>query len=271
MGKNKQVEPYQPDFSSHLGEGQRPAPTGFFGCMQNSIAITILSALVLTLIIGTIWLLSIRATGDATASVFDSIGNIFRGGENITTVDVNQFILGVRQEAWLETARELQQLELYAENDYPGILPGRRSLRYQALVTVTAGIDLQQMTADDFIVDGAVVTVVLPPAQLKDCILDEATSRYYDRSCSAAGMVDIGCGGLEEVLRQQAMQTAATENTDRLLEEAFASGAEYIQNLGRNFGFSEILIERQSAALPTVANGGTCYTPPPPTATPPPN
>jgi hypothetical protein len=261
------LEPYQPDYSPAVGHypRQQPLPPvdtgrGFFGCLQSSIAITIISVVILVLIIGAIWILSIRATGDATASIFDSIGNIFNGGPNVTTVDVRQIVLAVRQEAWLETIRETQAVDVYAENEMPGVIPGKRSARYQAFVTVTAGVDLELVTEEDFVVDGQTVTITLPNAQLKDCILDQESSRYYDKSCTI-----LGCGGLEEVLLQSAMETAATQDRDRILEEAFNQAAEYVQNLGRNFGFSEVVIQRDSSLVSPVAEGGTClsYTPEP--------
>jgi hypothetical protein len=169
---------------------------------------------------------------------------------------VRQIILAVRQEAWLETVRETQALDLQASNDMPGVIPGRRSLRYQAFVTVTAGVDLEQVTDADIVADGNRITITLPHAQLKDCILDLESSRYYDSSCTV-----IGCGGLETVLRDQAMQAAATQERDRLLAEAWNNAAEEMQNIGESFGADEVAIVQSTEFLGPVAEGGTCYNP----------
>ena len=260
---NQELEPYKPDYSPDLSGSQnnQRGGGGFFGCLQNSIAITLFSALVITLIIATVYFLSLREVGNTTSNIFDSVSRLFGGGDNVTTVDVRQFILTVQQEAWLETARELQNVDIQAKNDWPGILPGQRSLRYSALVTVTAGVDLQLMDENSFVVDGDTVTVTLPPPQIKDCILDEDNSRYYDRNCSAVGVVDVGCGGLEDVLRQTAVETAATENVEPLMEDAFNFAAEQIQNMGSNMGFTTVNIVRSPVDVSQVASDGTCIPP----------
>jgi hypothetical protein len=209
---------------------------------------------VVAIFIGLVWFLVLRETTDTAENIVKSI---FGTGDQITTVEVRQIILAVRQEAWLETVRETQALDLEASNDMPGVIPGRRSLRYQAFVTVTAGVDLEQVTDADIVADGDTVVITLPHAQLKDCILDVESSRYYDSSCTV-----IGCGGLESVLRAEAMRTAATKDRERLLDEAWNNAAEEMQNIAQSFGAQEVSIVQSTEFLGAVAEGGTCYNPP---------
>lgn len=261
---------YDPDYSPavapHTGQ---PAPSGRgqtngWGCLRDSIAIIVLGFVVLAFGLGAYWYLFIREAGDTTENVVsDVLDSLFGSGDSVTTVDVRQVILAVRQEAWLETVRETQALDVYAEIDMPSPLPGRRSMRYQAFVTVTAGVNMELLQEDDFKADGNTLTVTLPNAQLKDCILDLDASRYYDRSC-----YNIGCGNLEDILVSQALDAAATENTERLYQEAFDNATEFVQDLGTNLGFEEVIIQRDSATMPPVAEGGTCSVALLPTPTP---
>ena len=259
--QNQNIEPYEPDYSANVDAyQQRPAPPprpgqNMWGCIQNTIAIAVMMAAIAAIFIALVWFLVLQETTDTAENIVQSI---FGTGDQITEVEVRQIILAVRQEAWLETVRETQALDLQASNDMPGIIPGRRSLRYQAFVTVTAGVDLEQVTDDDIIADGDTVTITLPHAQLKDCILDVESSRYYDSSCTV-----IGCGGLESVLRNMAMETAATQERERLLDEAWNNAAEEMQNIAQSFGIGEVAIEQSTDFLGGVAEGGTCYNPPP--------
>lgn len=257
-GEQQEIEPYEPNYSADVDEYEkRPAapPTrqNAWGCFQNTISILLMVLAVVAIFVALVWYLVFRETTDAAETLVQSI---FGTGEQITTVDVRQIILAVRQEAWLETVRETQALDLEASNDMPGVIPGRRSLRYQAFVTVTAGVDLEQVSDADIVADGNRITITLPHAQLKDCILDLESSRYYDSSCTV-----IGCGGLETVLRDQAMQAAATQERDRLLAEAWNNAAEEMQNIAESFGVEEVAIVQSTEFLGPVAEGGTCYNP----------
>jgi hypothetical protein len=252
---------YDPDFSPAVAPqgGQAGYPpsrvqTNAWGCLRDSIAIIVLGLVVAGFGLGAYWYLFIREAGDTTENVVsDVLDSLFGSGQQVTTVNVRQMILAVRQEAWLETVRETQALDVYAEIGMPSPLPGTRSMRYQAFVTVTAGVDMELLQEDDFMADGTTLTVTLPNAQLKDCILDQDASRFYDRSCNL-----VGCGNLEDILVSRALDAAATENTERLYQEAFENASEYLQDLGQNLGFEQVTVQRDSANLPPVAQGGTC-------------
>ena len=261
--QQQNVEPYEPNYSADLYQAPPPPPpqggANMWGCFQNTFAILLMVLAVMAMTLAAVWFMVLRETTDTAENIVQSI---FGTGDQITEVEVRQIILAVRQEAWLETVRETQALDLQASNDMPGIIPGRRSLRYQAFVTVTAGVDLQQVNDADISAEGNNVSITLPHAQLKDCILDVDASRYYDSSCTL-----IGCGGLESVLRNMAMETAATRDRERLLDEAWNNAAEEMQNFVQNLGFDQVQILQGTDFLGPVAEGGTCFAPatPPPT------
>lgn len=250
----RELEPYEPDYSPAYRESTPPPPprpsVGIFGCLRDSLAIVVLGVVVLAMLGGAYWYLAVRETADTTENIFESI---FGSGDQVTNVDVRQIILAVRQEAWLETVRETHYVEVSADIAMPSPLPGRRSMKYGAFVTVTAGMDLELLADDHFRVEGDTVIITLPNAQTKDCILDEDASRYFDRNCSI-----VGCGNLEDILRQEALKTAAMYEIERLHQEAFENAAEYLQELGQNLGFEQVEIERDGQTLEPVAKGGTC-------------
>ena len=271
LGRNKKkqnqnpdvdIEPYDPDYAP-LGSPRREEPVRnrgeSGGCFRYFMVIT-LSTLILAALGTSVMLYGIWKTGDTTTSIFDAI---FGDKTEVTQINVRQLILAVQQEAWLETVRETQALDVTAKTEMPGILPGTRSMRYQAFVTVTAGVDMKQMDETDFIADGGSLTVILPNAQIRDCILDQEASRFYERSCNY-----IGCGDLEEILVSKALETAAIQEQDRILTAAWDNAAEWVQTLGYNVGFETVNIQRDSTFIDPVAREGTCYNHVPLTPTP---
>jgi hypothetical protein len=277
--ENTTPEPYQPDYSPALGGNPPPYANypppppsrgpGAFGCLRDSFALLLLAIVLLALGGGAYWYLTIREAGDTTENVVDNfLDRIFGDGSKAPPViNVNQLVLAVRQEAWLETSRETHSLDVYAEIPMPSPLPGTRSMRYKALVTVTGGIDLELVSEADFQTseDGQTLFVTLPNAQLRDCILDSDASLYYDESCNY-----VGCGNLRDLLRDEALKASATYQVERIQGEAFESAAEYMEDFLEDTlesvgaGGVSVVIQRDSTALPTVSEGGTCYMPPPP-------
>jgi|GEM_PF-6110943 len=171
------------------------------------------------------------------------------------------FVLSEIESTWLETQREVRVYQLFAENTGTIFNIGR-SLRYEANVTVTAGIDLSLLTLDDIEVNGTTVTITIPQPQLRDCILDETTSRYYERNCDAAGVVDIGCGGLEAELRDQAPFAALNDDENTIfLADAYVEAAAFLQDLVQVTGIDQVIIQQSTDPLSIVSLGGTCPLP----------
>lgn len=277
------LEPYQPNYSPLVEVP--PAPhtppprqgVGLFGCTLGSISIIAISTLLLALIIGGMYLFSLYTVGNTTTNIFDSIASIFRPGPKVTQLDITQIILQVEQQAWLETVRQTQQIRVEASQPVSAPLIGSidtRTVEYEAYVTVTAGVDLQLLTQESFTVDGSTLTVALPRAQLKDCILDLEASRYTEQDCNVGGVVPVGCGGLDEEVRTLALKTAASNDQSALLTDAFNQAAEQVRDLIlQSPGVTEVVIQQSADPLPLVANAGTCIQPetpptPMPTSTP---
>ncbi|MFP4322373.1 MAG: DUF4230 domain-containing protein [Anaerolineales bacterium] len=261
--KSKAVEPYQPDYSpSASPPSAARGNEGCLGCLQRGMVLTFLSGIILAVLIVSLFLLGVYQTQNTATSIFDAVSNIclVNCGDSVTQINTGPLLQAIEQQGFLEGARANNNLpNIYASNEWPGLLPGRRSLRYNAFVTVTAGIDLENVSPQDIRTAGNTVTVVLPPAQVRDCILDEAASSYFDRRCSAIGVVDVGCGGLEAELRAQALIASATADHDVLLEDAFASGAEVIQNLLLGFdGVEQVVIQQAQVDTSRYSPAGTC-------------
>lgn len=175
-----------------------------------------------------------------------------------TPIPPSAVIAAIEREVWLETQRITLNLpDLSAEKEWAGIIPGTRRLKYNAYVTVTAGIDLELFGLSDVRVEGTTAYIALPPAQIKDCILNESASNYYDYKCSALG-VGTFCGDLEDELRERAPREAARANHSETLQLAFDQAAEVVRELVETVGIEEVVINQQSAQRPLVAHGGTC-------------
>jgi|GEM_PF-4247280 len=254
-----------PELSPYESPPQAAPPSqqgpGFFGCFQNTLALIVLAFVVVVLVGGTIFYLVVRESSDATESVVGDVTDLLGGGPSYTAIEVRQLILTEYESFWLESYRQTQAIDVYASNEWPGILPGRRSLRYLGFVTVTAGVDLDLLEEADITYEGETLVITLPQPQVRDCILDEQSSRYYDRQCSAAGVVDAGCGGLEDILRERALLTAATENTPYIFDEAQENAIERLGGFLTAVGVQSVRFEVSEVQIPLVAQTGTCSVP----------
>lgn len=166
----------------------------------------------------------------------------------------------LRQQAWLETMRERAVFpDIYASKDRPGPGTGRDTLRFNAVIIVTAGIDLELLTEDNILVNGSTVTLRLPPAQVRDCILDEQDSFYYDESCDIGGISTGGCNALKTTLRERALESAAKADFENLREGAFSEAEDVITEIVYSLGGIErVVIEQTTEDIPLFSKDGTC-------------
>jgi len=264
---NRPLSPYEdPNLNPYYRNTSSPPPPasggGFFGCFQNTFAIILLTLIFLLVLGAVVIIVGIRDANNTAENIVDSIAEVFDSEPSVTQIQVRQIILAQNDTRWLESYRETQSIDITAKNDWPGLLPGQRSLSYLAFVTVSAGIDLDLIEAGDIEVRGSEVNIRIPRPQLRDCILDLEQSRYYERNCSAVGVIDAGCGGLEDLLKNRALQTAATENVSRIQEEAYESAAETLQDLVETLaGVERVNISVSETEIPLVSEGGTCAVP----------
>jgi hypothetical protein len=107
---------------------------------------------------------------------------------------------------------------------------------------VTAGIDLQDLSSQDFLVEDGVIRVRLPEAEIFEATLDNDKSYVYDRE---TGLLTHGDVNLETTARQAAEQQirqAALE--DGILAQAQANAESYMESLLNKLGYSQVIFIR---------------------------
>jgi hypothetical protein len=104
---------------------------------------------------------------------------------------------------------------------------------------VTAGVDLQDIGAQDFVVEDGVIRVRLPGAEIFEATLDNDKSYVYDRE---TGLLTHGDINLETTARQTAeeqIKQAALD--DGILAQAQTNAESYMQSLLNKLGYSQVI------------------------------
>lgn len=243
-----------------------PNPYPFMRAARDCFAISMGSVILIVLLILVTNLLGVKVVSDAAEnsieSVSEALGEVF-GGCKIDcgpeyTVNPSIIIQQIEQQSWLEGARATNNFPaLQVIKDRPGPT-GTGSMRYNAFVTVTSGVDLALLSEGSIEVNGGDVVITLPSPQIRDCILDEQNSFYYDRQCEIIGF-SVECGDLENELRKQALvQTADAEHTD-LLQEAFIGVSNTLRGIIREIdGVERVNFRVSEATTPVFSGDGTC-------------
>lgn len=146
----------------------------------------------------------------------------------------------VRSLARLETIQYTLEKVVTAEAGQGelGFLFGDRLL-FVAHGRVIAGIDMSLLRPEDVRVEGEVLYVTLPPAQVFVATLDNEKSYVYDRE---TGLLNKGDQNLETSARQvaeKAILDAALE--DGILTQAQTNAENYMDRLFRSMGFKEVI------------------------------
>lgn len=119
-------------------------------------------------------------------------------------------------------------------------------LLFVAHGTVIAGVDLAKLTPNDFWLQGDVLYVRLPDAEIFIATLDNEKSYVYDRD---TGLLTKGDVNLETTARraaEQAIADAALE--DGILALAQQNAETYLERLLRSLGYPQVVFVR---ATPT--------------------
>ena len=107
---------------------------------------------------------------------------------------------------------------------------------------VIAGIDLQKITPQDLWLEGSVLHVRLPEAEVFIATLDNEKSYVYDRE---TGLLSKGNINLETQARQVAeAEILRTALEDGILETARINAEAYLSLLFRSLGYDEVIFER---------------------------
>jgi hypothetical protein len=149
----------------------------------------------------------------------------------------------VRSLARLETIQYSVEKIITAEVGQGTIfsfLTGDRIL-FVAHGTAIAGIDLAKLEPDDMRVEGGVLYVTLPEAELFVVALEEDQSYVYDREQGALTRGDVN---LETVARQAAVQEIrASVLADGILEQAQTNAESFLYRFLLDLGFPEVIFE----------------------------
>ena len=156
----------------------------------------------------------------------------------------------VRTLARLETIQYSVEKVITAQENQGlfGPLFGDRLL-FVAHGTVIAGIDLQKMDDGSMSVQGGVLNVTLPPAEIFVATLDNQKSYVYDRQ---TGLLTHGDINLETAARQAAeeqIRQAALD--DGILAQAQLNAQTYLTGFLRNLGFPDVAFGGPAAVQPT--------------------
>ncbi|HEY9089127.1 MAG TPA: DUF4230 domain-containing protein [Anaerolineaceae bacterium] len=155
----------------------------------------------------------------------------------------------IRTLARLETIQYTVEKVISAETNQNsfGFLFGDRLL-FVAHGVVIAGIDLAKMQPDDLRVDGKVLYVQMPAAEIFVATLDNEKSYVYDRE---TGLLNRGEKDLETSARQAAEQEilkAAVD--DGILDTAQQNAQNYMDRMLRGLGFNEVVFLQEGTPMP---------------------
>lgn len=108
---------------------------------------------------------------------------------------------------------------------------------------VIAGLDLEKIRPEDIKLDGKVVTVKLPDAEVLSTRLDNEKSYVYDRQTGILVRQDVE---LETKARQSAEQEIyKTAVADGILKQAQVNAETYLDRLIRSLGYSEVIFTHE--------------------------
>ncbi len=180
---------------------------GFFAGLGGFVLV-ITTALIVLIVV----LRASSLTGSITDDIRDLLG-LGGGDEKPQVTDVTTIVLETRRLARLETISGDILVEERVVRKNSSIL--RDSvLEIRWVGRVEAGIDLSQISEDDFIVnseDGS-IEITLPPAQLTGCFLQEPQQ-----------LSGTTCGNLSPL-------QSCTDRLKELQEEAYSAGIDYLYN-----------------------------------------
>lgn len=105
--------------------------------------------------------------------------------------------------------------------------------------TVIAGIDLEKLTPEDLWMNGSVLNVRLPAAEVFIATLDNDKSYVFERETSILRQSDPNLETLARQTAEQEIKKAAIE--DGILEIAQQNAESYLTRLFLAFGYSDVI------------------------------
>lgn len=106
---------------------------------------------------------------------------------------------------------------------------------------VIAGVDLSALGTEDLELDGDVLHVSLPKAEIFVATLDNEKSYVYDRDTGFLRKGDIELETTARQVAEGAIRTVALE--DGILEQAQQNAEVYLERLFNNLGYAKVVFE----------------------------
>lgn len=221
--------------------------------MRKNWILVVLIAFVLVLAVVVIGILQISRTIERTADeALGPISSMQAGlGTQVASVlhptptilpDPVTIVHEVRSLARLETIQYSMEKVITAEigqEMLPGLFGDK--LLFVAHGEIIAGVDLAKLNPDDIRVEGGVLYVRLPEAEIFVSRLDNEKSYVYDRE---TGLLTHGNINLETEARRAAedeMRKSAVD--DGILEQAQLNAENYLSRLLRALGYPEVVFK----------------------------
>jgi hypothetical protein len=148
----------------------------------------------------------------------------------------------IRSLARLETIQFTLEKVITAEEGQ-GTLPGLfgDKLLFVAHGEIIAGVDLAKIHPDDIRVEGKILYIRLPDAEIFVSRLDNEKSYVYDRQ---TGLLTHGDTNLEtEVRRTAEDELRKSALSDGILDQARVNAENYLSRLLRGLGYPEVVFE----------------------------
>ncbi len=186
---------------------------------------------------------AVQPVSDMTSELSTQVARILHPTPTVLPDPVT-IINQIRPLARLETIQYTVEKVITAEVGQDGLAPlfGDKLL-FVGHGYVTAGIDLQDIKAEDFVIDNGQITVHLPQAEIFEATLDNDKSYVYDR---VTGLLTHGDVNLETTARQAAeeqIKQAALD--DGILQQAQANAETYLQSLLNQLGYSQVVFTHE--------------------------
>lgn len=184
---------------------------------------------------------SLNPVQQLSESVSTQVANVLHPTPTVIPDPVT-IVHEVRSMARLETIQYSVEKIISAETRQGlfGFLVGDRIL-FVAHGTVIAGVDLQKLQPEDMRVEGGVLYVTLPPAEIFVATLENDKSYVYDRE---QGVLTRGDQNLETVARQAAEdEIEAAALADGILAQAQVNAENFLYHFFLQLGFPEVIFE----------------------------
>ena len=131
----------------------------------------------------------------------------------------------------------------------PSLLPlNQDQVIILARAVVKAGVDLSQLKADDLKVTDKRISIIIPPAKITDCYLDDQKTEIWEHKTALFRRFD---KNLEQNARRQALdQIKVAAGDDGIQKEALDRAKAQLTHLFQLLGFTEVEVRTRAESQP---------------------